>query len=1284
MNAVDKISGANVGSEDDESDYIEIPSFLESLSSSANQLKGLAREISNYYIKGLICYGYMHEPKLTNGQILLASIRNAPRLKSTMSYDLKSISDDILTNDNCALESISTLVDLLPFLDDLSRHVETCFTTLEMTFRRFNYHLNKSASAVGKQQSTSKNNIEFMPPPETRFDIIFLSIMDLLFALISLDETIKSHTNIRDSIEVMKSVCQTTIDRPGVDLAGYRIKNVLELLMSIESTFCTESQSIFQRCLDHLKHLDLILNKEKLHNDMRNIPEHLDEFICFYADNLSQRHSPSLPNLINLNSSQEKTLHLLQSNMAPTLFLTSLERKILGLSSLFAMNIWIFKKLNKKTTRAFSRMLIKLKRINLINLAESNIFITLSDFLIRYLPKGAVDSKTLHHLKGQDINQFLALDLRQFSNEITVEVMSWLVRLEASKNFIASPENLNTSMIQERQILLERGVDLIEEINTTVRSTISAHLKHKRATTRYNLILLLRLVALLKSIHVALTLNQTLITDQQLILDCWLRTRWRKLMSSARKRSITSKYSDRKLDPGTSLILFGLCSNLIDRLSNDTGRSLLFMAISMLSSTSFNSNELNDLNLMLSQMKPDIYERLGKISNCAYLYWNVPTFSAYYNHILEEDPGNFGEINYFHRAVDDIQQLFSFDSPDSVSLANVNSLGWLVEKRNLFVERLANELMNQFKTHTLDKICQEFEIELRLQTHRDLHLDGHNPFRRHLYNFKRIFSFADQGDFSLFGRNNISLKAYVEQHLSETYYNLTSIAPHDWFSYDCMINLARRKYGLQLINSQMPTQTIDCGLDLMEITRNLSLFVSRYSYDMSNQLFVEKCSNRLSTSSAASVISGQTTNTQSILNSMNSYIAANQSLNIIQIRHVSMSIQNHGFGLLNSAINCTYQLMKRLVNLISRQTSDDKLRAILAKQHQQLSSCLLGSGISFEKALKLARKFKITHQNSIETATSLNSGKELSAGVDLDQIRQSLTQLGNSLAFMRLLKSGALNCASKSVDYLPDLDDTSLLRLKKFVYAEFVSRQQTSPNLVHNSLLDAANNFDACLEDFDQNFSPETDYFSIVVRLFTEALNYDGKQCNTSRGSENTSNTGGVENGSKKHEPTPVEDLQSPVTGGCDPKIRSKADRFRFFYLLIPSLTMNFIDHIVSAKERVVSRSSSSKVGALICDDGFSMGVAFLLIVLGQASEFAKLEWFKEVQTKLDTDQADVERKIGNSKYEESLKQTSSMTLRRLNRLKQEYEGLGYNLKSSLLLFRSSTMRAEQLTGNRR
>ena len=51
------------------------------------------------------------------------------------------------------------------------------------------------------------------------------------------------------------------------------------------------------------------------------------------------------------------------------------------------------------------------------------------------------------------------------------------------------------------------------------------------------------------------------------------------------------------------------------------------------------------------------------------------------------------------------------------------------------------------------------------------------------------------------------------------------------------------RFDTQTVEDHLPPQTLEQGLDVLEIMRNIHVFVTRYMYNLNNQVFVEFRSN---------------------------------------------------------------------------------------------------------------------------------------------------------------------------------------------------------------------------------------------------------------------------------------------------------------------------------------------------------------------------------------------------------------------------------------------------------
>lgn len=112
------------------------------------------------------------------------------------------------------------------------------------------------------------------------------------------------------------------------------------------------------------------------------------------------------------------------------------------------------------------------------------------------------------------------------------------------------------------------------------------------------------------------------------------------------------------------------------------------------------------------------------------------------------------------------------------------------------------------------------------------------------------------------------------------------MALHDWRTYGEMRCLAKFKNNLVTVEDNLPSQTLEQGLDVLEIMRNIHIFVSKYLYNLNNQIFVEQSSN-------------------------------NKHLNTINIRHIANSIRTHGTGIMNTTVSSTNSMFEKVISFMS-------------------------------------------------------------------------------------------------------------------------------------------------------------------------------------------------------------------------------------------------------------------------------------------------------------------------------------------------------------------------------
>jgi len=101
---------------------------------------------------------------------------------------------------------------------------------------------------------------------------------------------------------------------------------------------------------------------------------------------------------------------------------------------------------------------------------------------------------------------------------------------------------------------------------------------------------------------------------------------------------------------------------------------------------------------------------------------------------------------------------------------------------------------------------------------------------------------------------------------------------------------------------------------------------------------------------------------------------------------------------------------------------------------------------------------------------------------------------------------------------------------------------------------------------------------------------------------------------------------------------------------------------------------------AFISDDGFALGIVYLLRVLGVSENFNGLNWFESMETTLEEDQkknearrAGQEKQSANLNAQYGIKETfeeEELSIKRLKALRQEYKMLNFTYTASAILFK--------------
>eukprot|EP01016_Furgasonia_blochmanni_P026262 TRINITY_DN2796_c0_g2_i7.p2 TRINITY_DN2796_c0_g2~~TRINITY_DN2796_c0_g2_i7.p2 ORF type:complete len:348 (-),score=114.55 TRINITY_DN2796_c0_g2_i7:2772-3815(-) len=328
-------------------------------------------------------------------------------------------------------------------------------------------------------------------------------------------------------------------------------------------------------------------------------------------------------------------------------------------------------------------------------------------------------------------------------------------------------------------------------------------------------------------------------------------------------------------------------------------------------------------------------------------------------------------------------------------------------------------------------------------------------------------------------------------------------------------------------------------------------------------------------------------------------------LNTISIQQIADSIKTHGLGVINSQINAVYKFILKKFNVFSQFLYDDLIQSPLIRELRFYKDKKKHLGrYPYERAEELAREIK--------RLGSFDDGKTY-----LDKFRQLITQVGNALGFVRLIRSAAISVCSKNIEYLPHIDEN-------VGFENMVKEAQFSENAAL-----VAREFDGTIQSWRSNFTDKTDYMALLSNMFDGKLN------------------------------------------------KSQNKHLEYFYLIIPALTLNYVETMLVVKDNLNKKNSGE---IYVSDDGFPLGLAYFLQVLDLNRKFDSLHWFNELKQKFEGDVKKMQRELDalNSSSSKSKKPNednnmqTQISFRRVNMLSDEFEVFGYAFNASRILFRQN------------
>jgi len=835
--------------------------------------------------------------------------------------------------------------------------------------------------------------------------------------------------------------------------------------------------------------------------------------------------------------------------------------KIVELFALYSLYRTLFRTTVKFDSKVFQTLWEMQLKVPIVALDRRASWFP-ADFLMKYAePPANISLKPAPKDVVKARKEFLNTLDENFQAEtqsLYMNLSVWMVRMESE--LVAAKEHSTGAILNARAKFLLYGLLIAQRIRNLLSISIHLRLQLRAPFQSRNLRSAALCLEMLKAVEHTFKRRLAMISDNVVHMIAQTQFALRKTLAPIKELlEQRDRLNDTKADVYAATCL---AFKMLQETPTPARRTVLKLAISVMQTKLVLQPEQQEevrYQLWKLNMLSEYQQNLARATNASVIYWAsnlVPEFLA----DAVRNPTQCHRLPYIFAALRDCASMLA-SSTQLTDPARAQRLhaAYVAEVkahvRNVLVLPIARQIETDLRLHIHSVLLNQESLRSTTQERTDL---------QNCLTLKPIRLFDEIFD----------LKEQVTNYLDATFYNHNTVALHNSRTYAEMRNLAKEKFNLQLAEMHLPGSShYSEALDVLEIMRNIHIFVARFNYNMNTQIFVERAIDQ-------------------------------KHVNVIDVDHISNSIRTHGMGIMNTTVNYTYQFLCRKFSLVYEFLFDDHIMSPLQRDVHQFRQNKKGWNNQYPYTMA-ERFIKDIRKKLGATASGLTF---------IDHFRNLITEIGNALGYVRMVRSGGLHHASSAVKFIPDL--TNIIEFEPLCQESGLSQ----------GTIEAAKNLDMALSDLATNVAEGTEYFQLLVRVFRQVFD------------------------SEEHQ------------------------HLKNFFVIVPALTINFVEVMMQKKERLHKRMDKTEAG--FTDDGFALGIAYILRLLEQDADFDSLHWFESVQAHLRRQRAQLEQTMAANKGKSSGGFDAAHTqvaIKRLEAVIVEYDLLQYSLTGARVFFRDES-----------